>query len=53
VSGQTSQTSNTIAVSATAESVGGDAIVDTEIFDGRADLGPATPPSVSEKLPLG
>ena len=42
VSGQTSQTSDTITVSATAENVGGNAIAGVEIFDGNADLGPAT-----------
>jgi probable HAF family extracellular repeat protein len=42
VSGQTSQTIDTITASATAENVGGDAIAGVEIFDGTADLGPAT-----------
>jgi hypothetical protein len=42
VSGQTSQTSDTIAVSATAENVGANAIAGVEIFDGKADLGAAT-----------
>jgi hypothetical protein len=42
VSGQTTQTSDKITVSATAENVGANAIAGVEIFDGNADLGAAT-----------
>jgi hypothetical protein len=42
IAGQTSETTDTITVSATAENVGGNAIAGVEIFDGTADLGPAT-----------
>jgi probable HAF family extracellular repeat protein len=41
-SGQTSQTSDTITVTAAAENVGSNAIAGVEIFDGSADLGAAT-----------
>ena len=41
VSGETNQTSDTIAGSAVAERVGADAITGVEIFDGNANLGPA------------
>ena len=41
VSGQTSQTSDTITASAIAESMGANAIVGVEIFDGNSDLGAA------------
>ncbi len=42
VSGLTSQTSDTILVTATAEAIGGDSIVGVEIFNGSTDLGAAT-----------
>jgi hypothetical protein len=42
VSGETSQTSDTITVSATAENVGANAIAGVEIFDGTSNLGVAT-----------
>jgi hypothetical protein len=42
VSGQTNLTSETIAVSASAESAGANAIAYVEIFDGAADLGAAS-----------
>ena len=42
VSGQTSQTSDLITVSATSETVAGNGVAGVEIFDGNADLGAAT-----------